>query len=204
MPLCENRFPLPGQPSTCVLDTALVPLPAFLLYAALVPYLIITHSKPRVQRVLPKAAFAVYMFIIFATFAMHVIEIVRMILAHLGVGLMPMDLAGLLLVVILIATRKPGLEFLVIPYWLLLVPFLGLKTSRLVQLLHLNPMTGTKYPASDWATDVAVQCGLYVVLLGYDVAETLLARKKGRQTLVNEDVHALEKQNASETQDATA
>jgi len=180
--LCENRFALPGSPSTCVLDTVLVPLPSFLLVILLVfairsrsPHL--TAAKP----ILPKWLHILYLVLIAATFAMRVLEIVRLVAAKLGVGLLPMGIVSLLFIggVMWWKGRMRGVTLSagLMVYWLLMTIFETVKVVRLVQLNNVHPVKGL-YPTSDWLLDNAVMLGLYAVFTVYESAHLVLCRKQ--------------------------
>ncbi|KAF7983445.1 hypothetical protein HWV62_21712 [Athelia sp. TMB] len=97
---------------------------------------------------------------------MTVLELVRLAIDHLGVGLIPVVLVGLILafsvLCVEIRGRSQSLSMLLIIYWLLNITFQSIKVARLSKLEDLFP-EHTKYPASDQLLDNAVILGLYIV-----------------------------------------
>src|SRR5882762_8691174 len=114
--LCANRFVLPvsfwllalhepvhdcifnqGSPSTCTIDTVLVPLPSFLLvvFGTLV---LLRRSRDNSRIVIPRWIHTAYMLLVIAAMGMWAVELARDIAANLGVGLIPAVLVGLTLV----------------------------------------------------------------------------------------------------------
>ncbi|KAJ7274427.1 hypothetical protein B0H12DRAFT_398259 [Mycena haematopus] len=100
--LCSNRFPLPGSPSTCTLDTAIVPLPSFFLFIALA-VLALTRRNGTYIRITPvRWLHITYLVLVGAAIAMTVLELVRLALESLGVGLLPVNTIGLLCVLVIL------------------------------------------------------------------------------------------------------
>ncbi|KAF9457498.1 hypothetical protein BDZ94DRAFT_224493 [Collybia nuda] len=169
--LCSNRFPLRGSPSTCVLDTALVPLPSFLLLAGFTILFILKKSLGNNNsRPVPlKWIHFSYMALVAAAFGMTVLEIARLIAEHLGVGLLPVSSITLVIVFVLLWKEKRGrtleVSLFLIMYWLLLTIFETIKSVRLSLLVMLNPNTTktSKYPSSDQFLDNVVLLCLYFV-----------------------------------------
>ncbi|KAJ7707714.1 hypothetical protein B0H17DRAFT_1125438 [Mycena rosella] len=168
--LCSNRFPLPGSPSTCTLDTAIVPLPSFFLLVALAANLYITRRQnvPDAKIKPVKWLHIAYLVLVGAQIVMTILELVRLALEHLGVGLLPVNTIALISVfVVLWRERTAGRTRSVLlsntdidttVYWFFLTIFLAVKTARLNTLVNLNPTTTktSQYPSSDWFLDNAV------------------------------------------------
>jgi len=163
--LCGNRFVLPGSPSTCIIDTALVPLPSFLL-VVFGAFVLWRRSDDRSRTIIPRWIHILYMILVFAAIAMTILELARDSADHLGVGLIPMVLVGLILVFSGLRYELKGysksLSALFFAYWLLNIVFQSIKVARLEKLAQLDP-SKTKYPSSDQLLDNAVILGLYVV-----------------------------------------
>ncbi|KAF7327788.1 hypothetical protein MKEN_00358600 [Mycena kentingensis (nom. inval.)] len=183
--LCSNRFPLPGAPSTCTLDSIIVPLPSFLFLVALpIAQLGLRRTAatqpPRFQT--KKWVHIAYLALVAAQICMCILELVRLVLEELGVGLLPVNIAGLICAfVVLWRERVPGrtkmmLQLLFV-YWILLSVVEAIKTARLHKLEVLNPTTTktSKYPSSDWFLDNAVMHGLYVVFACAEAGALLFA-----------------------------
>jgi len=201
MPLCENRHELSGSPSTCTLDTVLVPLPSFLLVIFLSFALLFLrfsstngaldqHRFFRESRGLRKYMHITYFVLIVATFAMRVLEIARLVAAKLGVGLLPIGLVAVLLLGWAVWGNGEGtgrgrrrgilLSAIILGYWVLLTIFEAVKVVRLQSLdsRHLPSFAkGTMYPSSDWLLDNAVMLGLYAVFSVYEGFNLLYAWK---------------------------
>jgi len=99
---------------------------------------------------------------------MSVIEVVRLALADLGVGLLPFTLATL--VVAAVMHYSYGLRGQIwASVWLNVELFVSIAVVNGVKLAGelkegLGTRKGTKYPMSDQVTDVGVIVGLYVIL----------------------------------------
>jgi hypothetical protein len=106
---------------------------------------------------------------------MCIIEIVRLALAHLGVGLLPFTLVALIVAGFLHYTyglcgRIRGSTWLNCELFLSLAIVNGVKLAEEMKE-GFHTRKGTKYPMSDEVTDVAVMVALYVIL---GVLEALL------------------------------
>ncbi|KZP26970.1 hypothetical protein FIBSPDRAFT_1040456 [Athelia psychrophila] len=156
--LCSNRYPLPGSPSTCIIDTALVPLPSFLLIAFGGLFLW-RRRRDQARTTTPKWLHILYMVLVIASIAMTVLELARDSADDLGVGLIPVVLVGLILVFVGLCVEFKGrsqpLSMLFFAYWLLNIIFQSIKVARLSKLEKLFPVH-TQYPASDQFLDNAV------------------------------------------------
>jgi len=165
--LCQNRFVLPGSPSTCTIDTVLVPLPSFLL-VVFTGFMLWRRSDDRSRMVIPRWLHILYMVLVFATIAMTILELARDIADKLGVGLLPMVLIALIIVFFGLRYELRGhsksLSALFFAYWLLNIVFQSIKVVRLQKLVQLDPAK-TMYPSSDQLLDNAVILGLYVIFL---------------------------------------
>ncbi|KAL2044158.1 hypothetical protein N7G274_002863 [Stereocaulon virgatum] len=110
----------------------------------------------------------IYYLLILAQFLMCVLEIVRLALAHLGIGLLPFTFVTLILAGTLRLTR--GVQGSVIGWrWANLAVFIALAITNGVKIAEevkegINQRKGTKYPESDEIIDVSVMIGVYAVL----------------------------------------
>lgn len=97
-------------PTTCFIDTILIPLPIWLALFLLPILLLSTHhrkqnynpSTAHLRTVAPKSwpftiLSAIYYILIICNILMQTLEIVRLALIHFGVGLQPFTYVGLLL-----------------------------------------------------------------------------------------------------------
>lgn len=81
-----------GSPSTCILDTAIVPILSIIL-AGLFPAIIFlstfhnAHKCPSI-----KLFWFLYVFVVFVIFCLQLDEVVRLVLEEGGVGLLPFGL----------------------------------------------------------------------------------------------------------------
>ncbi|EJT98199.1 hypothetical protein DACRYDRAFT_118924 [Dacryopinax primogenitus] len=171
MLLCSNRTPVTGSPSTCTLDVVVIPLASWILMASL-PLTVIVCSKrrqalPLSRTRLQKKIWILYLVLIVADIAMTVLEIARLAVAQLGVGLLPFNTVGLIIAVVLVGIR--GSTFMpLFFFWLLLVIFQAIKVH---QLMYLPSKTPDQYPGSDQLLDNAIMLGLessFVLLDTYD------------------------------------
>ncbi|KAJ7066954.1 hypothetical protein C8F01DRAFT_652829 [Mycena amicta] len=186
--LCSNRFPLPGSPSTCALDTAIVPLPSFLFLVALAAHFGLRRrnsSHEREERLNTKKwVHIAYLVLVVAQICMTILELIRLGLENLGLGLLPVNTIALICAfVVLLRERVPGrsrrlLQILII-YWLLEFIFEAVKSARLHTLEELNPTTSdnSKYPSSDWFLDNAVMLALYLVFCVGELATLLFSSR---------------------------
>ncbi|KZT51969.1 hypothetical protein CALCODRAFT_521028 [Calocera cornea HHB12733] len=179
MTLCSNRVPLSGSPSTCTIDIALIPLPTWLLLASLPVFLILARSKrspPLVRTRLQKTVWILYLVLLAADIVMSVLEMTRLGIAKLGIGLLPFNTVGLIIAIVIVGCRGK-VSWLFFPlgfFWLLLVVFEAVKVSRL-RLLPSSTPTG--YPGSDQLLDNAVMLGLEALFLLLDTYEIILLWK---------------------------
>ncbi|KII87661.1 hypothetical protein PLICRDRAFT_644084 [Plicaturopsis crispa FD-325 SS-3] len=169
----HNRPPLTGSPSLCTLDSALVPLPSFLLVAALI-VLVVTHfayPKKRQECQAPRILRLVYLALVLAAFCMNLVEIIRLSLQREGVGLIPMNLVGLAIILGKLYHEKHGrtrpLIMLFAAYFGLLIIFQAIKVKRLHELVivgftYLSRQRATYYDTAQ-LTDNAITLGFYCV-----------------------------------------
>ncbi|KAJ7126999.1 hypothetical protein C8R44DRAFT_110958 [Mycena epipterygia] len=184
--LCSNRFPLPGSPSTCTLDTAIVPLPSFFLLVALAANFIISRKDVASTKIKPvKWLHITYLVLVGAQIAMTILELVRLALEQLGVGLLPINTIGLVCVFIVLwrerATGRTRAILLILAvYWFFLTIFEAIKTTRLHRLEELNPTTTkiSQYPSSDWFLDNAVMVALYFIFFCIESVTLFLSRRQ--------------------------
>ncbi|THV04754.1 hypothetical protein K435DRAFT_161113 [Dendrothele bispora CBS 962.96] len=163
--LCTSRrFPLPGSPSTCTLDAAIVPLPSFCLIVILIATLRFYTGNERLVKITLYSRWLhiVYFVLVIAAFAMSLLEIARLAAEHLGVGLLPITPVALLIAMIIIwkerKTRTRTMASILAFYWLFLAIVQTVKSVRLHLLEELNPTTknDSNYPSSDWFLDNVV------------------------------------------------
>lgn len=105
---------------------------------------------------------------------MCVLEIVRLSLAHLGVGLLPFTFVTLLVAGALRVTRGlkgrmvGGWRWATVGVWIALAVANGVKVAEEVKE-GAGTRKGSKYPEADEITDVAVMVGVYAVLMVLEV-----------------------------------
>jgi multisubunit Na+/H+ antiporter MnhB subunit len=104
--ICSNRFEPAAAPSTCTLDTVLIPLPSFLLIAVLLTTLLFYLARGRknaakqrqgIHWQTPRWMSVVYILLVIAALALNILQIVRLVLDQQGVGLLPVTLVGIIL-----------------------------------------------------------------------------------------------------------
>jgi len=185
-----SRPPLPGHPSLCTIDVAIIPLATYLFFLAQLIHLFTTYrlrrtlpSPPVGHRpfLLPQWAHIGYFVLILAALAMVALEIARLTAAHLGVGLLPVTLVGLLGALVvqgLRAERKVFRAEVLFLYWTLLWIFEAIKVSRLVVLEHHFPDKQiAEYPSSDQLIDNVVLLALYLVFAFVEASEFIYRRR---------------------------
>ncbi|KAJ7158761.1 hypothetical protein C8R46DRAFT_399847 [Mycena filopes] len=186
--LCENRFPLPGSPSTCTLDTAIVPLPSIFLIIALAANHLLSRNNAAGPRAPPPVKLHIlYLVLVGCQIAMTILELIRLVLEQFGVGLLPFNTVGLICAfVVLLRERKSGrtrqtLSILAV-YWFFLAIFEAIKTARLHTLEELNPTTTktSQYPSSDWFLDNAVMAALYFVFFCAETVSLIVLSRRQR------------------------
>ncbi|MCJ1351245.1 MAG: hypothetical protein MMC33_001228 [Icmadophila ericetorum] len=135
-------------------------------------------SKGRIaklqNRTLPqRILFILYHLLLLALLLMNILEITRLSLAHLGIGLLPFIFPSLLIAGALHHTygfrdRVRGWRWANVGLWV------GLIVVELVKLAEegkegVGTRKGTKYPESDEIIDVGVMVGCYVVVAVLEV-----------------------------------
>ena len=99
---------------------------------------------------------------------MCILEIVRLSLAQLGIGLLPFILvslviAGLLRYILIFKRGVQQLRWMNLALWTALAVTNSVKLSQEVKE-GIDNRKGTKYPVVDEITDVSVMIGVYVTL----------------------------------------
>lgn len=155
------------------MDVILVPLPIWIALVLFVPLLFISRSrfdpvKERRRYSWPhRIVIALYYVLIVCNLLMHTLEIVRLALLPVGIGLLPFAYVGLLLGATLHFTGGFGGKM---QAWLGVneVIWLGGMAMSIVKVIGLHnegiERKGTKYPMSDQILDVAVIAGVYALI----------------------------------------
>ncbi|KAL8636785.1 MAG: hypothetical protein Q9226_009212, partial [Calogaya cf. arnoldii] len=126
------------------------------------------HATPRHTK-FHKALSILYYLLLLAQFLMCILEIVRLAITHLGVGLLPFTLVVLITAAAVRFTR--GLKGRIYAWrWLNLALWAALAIVNGVKIAGetkegTGARKGSKYPVVDQITDVAVMIGVYVVLV---------------------------------------
>lgn len=99
---------------------------------------------------------------------MCILEIVRLSLAHLGIGLLPFTIVTLITAAAVRFTdgvrgRILGWRYLNLAVWTALAVTNGVKVAE-ESKEGTGARKGSKYPVSDEMTDVSVMIGVYAVL----------------------------------------
>ena len=183
--LCSNRpEPFgpksklhPSLPTTCFLEVIVVPLPIWLLLL-ITPLLVALHSRNRKRRALKddgasarsriaKAIAVVYYILVFAMLAMETLEITRLSLAHLGIGLLPFVYVGVLTACALHTFVTMRLAKVAgVLFWVALAATMAIKLGALRKEEGVSERVGVtaRYPLGDQVTDNGVMIGVEVVL----------------------------------------
>lgn len=116
-----------------------------------------------------------YTLLIILSILMVTLEIVRLALAKLGVGLLPFVYVGLGTALVMRWTagfrgRLAHWRWCAVVLWLALIAADSVKLAEEARESHAgNKRKGTKYPMSDELIDVGVMVGLYLVLAVVEV-----------------------------------
>lgn len=113
---------------------------------------------------------------------MCILEIVRLALAHLGVGLIPFTFIALLLAAAVRFTRGLGGRtlgwiYLQLALWIALAVTNGIKVAG-ENKEGTGARKGTKYPVADQITDVSVMIGVYAVLGILELSLSVLGNER--------------------------
>lgn len=105
---------------------------------------------------------------------MCVLEIVRLSLAHLGIGLLPFTFVALVAAAVVRFTdglggRMVGWRYLSLAVWIALPVANGVKVAEETKE-GAGMRKGSKYPVADEITDVSVMIGVYAVLAVLEVS----------------------------------
>ncbi|KAJ3932482.1 MAG: hypothetical protein NXY57DRAFT_113281 [Lentinula lateritia] len=185
MVLCSHRVALPGTPSTCALDTAIVPLPSILLAVTLLLLLLcLKKSTENVIRLpYPYWLHTVYLVLVLAAFAMTILEMARLSAQDLGVGLLPVTPIALSIVMVVLWVERRGRTRLMSVtfclYWLFLAAVETVKVVRLNVLDETipNKASSPEYPASDQLLDNAVMVALYWLFFIFELYTSIRMRE---------------------------
>jgi hypothetical protein len=90
------------------MDTGMVPIPSFVLVVALAIIFIFKLRGGKTTIILPRGLYIFYLFVVGASFGMSIVELTRLGLAHLGVGLLPMTPIGMVLVISSLVMQRNG------------------------------------------------------------------------------------------------
>lgn len=138
------------------------------------------HHTKLTQKVLS----ILYYILLLANLLMCILEIVRLSLAHLGVGLLPFTLVSLITAGIVhfsrgLGGRVYGWRYLNVLLWVMLAVTNGVKVAEEAKE-GIGARKGSKYPVADEVTDMGVMVGVYVVLA---VLESVLWVWEGREVV---------------------
>ena len=132
-----------------------------------------TGDKIRRRTKAHKALLILYYLLLLAQTLMCILEIVRLALTRLGVGLLPFTLVALVVAAAVRFTK--GLrgriytwEYLNLALWTSLAVTNGVKIAQETKE-GTGARKGSKYPVADEITDVAVMIGVYAVLAFLEV-----------------------------------
>lgn len=115
-----------------------------------------------------RALFVLYMLLLLAQLLMCVLEIARLSLAHLGIGLLPFTFVTLLVAGALRLSHKfrvrvRGWRWANLAVWIALAVTNSVKIAEEVKE-GTGQRKGSKYPESDEVIDVSVMIGVYAAL----------------------------------------
>lgn len=128
-----------------------------------------TESTPRAQHGKIHKGFTIlYYLLLLVQFLMCVLEIVRLSLAHLGIGLLPFTFVALIIAGVLkwmrgLGGRMHGWRWANLGVWTALAVTNSVKVAQEVKE-GTGARKGSKYPVVDQVTDVGVMIGVYAAL----------------------------------------
>ncbi|CAD6584830.1 MAG: hypothetical protein ASARMPREDX12_001763 [Alectoria sarmentosa] len=127
-----------------------------------------TGDQIRQHRKVHTALSTLYYLLVLAQILMCILEIVRLSLAHLGIGLLPFTFVTLIVAAALRSTkgmrdRIYGWRYLNLAAWIALAVTNGVKVAEETKE-GTDARKGSKYPVADEMTDVSVMIGVYAVL----------------------------------------
>ncbi|KAK0521287.1 hypothetical protein OC835_005951 [Tilletia horrida] len=194
-------------PTTCFNDVILEPLATWALLFPILPVLLAAVWVPGAKRVgrsrlvglvrlrygeetserkgvtprrAPKLRVVgniLYTLLVVAALLMNVLQIVRLALADRGIGLLPFNLAGILIALILMLHPSPptrsaraATSLALIAFWALMIAFTAVAIATMQKLVGIEDRKGTEYLLSDELIDVGVQIGLYAVFFLVEAA----------------------------------
>jgi len=178
--LCADFRPfgpmVDGHLTRCFVDVIGVPLADWLLLLGFVPVFLAARRQRRrregIPRVVPRWLAILYAVLIAAAVAMQVLEITRDAISNSGIGLLPFNLAGLLLAFAIIVAGhcRLGGQYLAIAFAPLLILFyavlIAFSAVRLADDKRAQDMGmpgPSQYLNSDRAIDTGVLIGLYAI-----------------------------------------
>ena len=109
-----------------------------------------------------------YYLLLLAQTLMCILEIVRLSLAHLGIGLLPFTFVTLITAAVVrfikgLGGRIAGSRYVNVAVWIALAVTNGVKVAEETKE-GTGARKGSKYPVADEVTDVSVMIGVYAVL----------------------------------------
>ena len=121
-----------------------------------------------------KALSVLYYLLLLAQTLMCTLEIVRLSLANLGIGLLPFTFVTLITAAVNHFTkglggRIPGWRYVNVAVWIALAVTSGVKVAEETKE-GLGARKGSKYPVADEVTDVSVMIGVYAVLALFEIS----------------------------------
>ncbi|SOV07288.1 uncharacterized protein UDID_01262 [Ustilago sp. UG-2017a] len=213
----DNRFSFAsdkpqGITTMCFNDVVLEPLATWVLLLVLLPLLALSLRRTRSSSISSSrlinyrsstyrnehkfsgrhsrwrtALDVIYMLLVVAALLMNILQIVRLALADRGAGLLPFNLAGILIVLVLMHLRTPDLRAVsstILAFWTMLLTFTAVALPGMGKLEGIEDRKGTEYLLSDEKIDVGVQIGLYAVFWLVEasrlVKRSVAARKESR------------------------
>ncbi|RFU32790.1 hypothetical protein B7463_g3548, partial [Scytalidium lignicola] len=187
-------------PTTCFVDTILIPLPTWLSLALLFILLFSTAiyrsrdydpstahlraSHLRQRSCLLITTTILYYVLIICNILMVTLEIVRLSLIHFGITLLPFAYVGLILVLLL--HWSEGL-FGRVRGWMkvnlvILVGGVAVSVVKIVGLVKegIHGRKGSKYPISDQVIDVGVMAGVYAIIALMEIGLAVVNARRRR------------------------
>ncbi|KAE9396681.1 hypothetical protein BT96DRAFT_996455 [Gymnopus androsaceus JB14] len=189
MTLCSNRVPLPGSPSTCTLDTAIVPLPSFCLVVVFL-LLFLRPKKPlenTIRLPYPPWAHNVYFVLVLAALAMTSIGNSSSLSGKTW-GVTAANDSSCIAHhpdrAVDRTTRTYSGHVIFCAYWIFLAAVETVKVVRLNVLDEVipNKASSPMYPASDQLLDNIVMVALYWLFFVFELYTVIKMRQPVEKT----------------------
>ncbi|KAL5522569.1 hypothetical protein ACEPAG_8586 [Sanghuangporus baumii] len=116
-----------------------------------------------------------YFVLVLCLLGLRILEVVRLVLADMGVGLLPVGIIANVLIIMMLMfeclscgmgrLRSRSISASLVVYWAVSTILESVKVARLASYNSVHPAKGTAYPSSDWLLDNGCMLGLLVIFI---------------------------------------